>query len=420
MKRKRLLLGVILLLLVCSACASSGSEEVEEITIWSFTDEAEYAVEHFLEENPDVKVNFRYIPNSQYQTKLRSALSTGIEAPDVFALEHAYKRKFMDHPSAANLSEAPFNADELIEQQYEFVQEVQKDVSGNVRTIGYQGTPGGIYFRRDLAKEYLGTDDPEEISAMISNWDDIFEIGERVFAESDGQVHALPNWNAISAVQRGNVERPWVENETLIIDEERLKILDWAREAREKNVLAMLDDWSPGLSASMQSGSVLFYAGPTWYLQHVIKNDAPDTSGLWGLAQGPSAFSGGGTYFSVYSESESKELAWEFVKFYGYNHDFLEKLSVEQSYFTSNQLVNEELADEMTDEFLDGQKYFEFFNEEATKVTPVVQTRYDGDIDDLFNQNMNSFIRGNISSKEEFISKFKQDVQNYFPELNVQ
>ncbi len=398
----------------------SNEDPKDEITIWSFTDEGEYAVEAFLEENPNVKVNFQYIPSSQYETKLRSALSTGIRAPDVFALEAEYVRKFIDHPSLESLTGAPYYADELVEDHYDYIQGIEKDFEGDVRTVAYQGTTGGFYFRRDLAEEYLGTDDPKEVSAMIETWDDVFSIGEKIYEESGGEVRMLPNWNSIGQVQDAIVKEPWVVDNELVIDQAKHDALDLVDQAIETNSLAMLEDWSPGWSSSMQQGSILFYPGPSWYLKFVLQSNAPDTTGQWGLASGPSAFSGGGTFYSVYSGSENKELAWDFVKYYGFDVDFLEGLAVEEQYYTSNRVANEGVADEITSDFLAGQNFFEFFNEESEKVNAVVRTSFDGDINSIFNELLGSYARGNFSSKDAFWERFKRDVKIYFPELTVE
>ncbi|MDQ0207543.1 ABC transporter substrate-binding protein [Alkalicoccobacillus murimartini] len=408
---------LLFMLLIITACQST--EEQEEITVWSFTDEGEYAVEAFQEKYPDVKVNFEFIPDSQYETKLRSALATGIRAPDVFALEAAYLRKFIDHPSLESLSDAPYNAEELVGEHYEYIQELERDSEGVLRAVAYQGTTGGFYFRRDLAEEFLGTSDPKEVSAMIETWDDIFNLGERIHEESEGTISILPNSASIGDVQDARVEQPWVVDNELVIDQAKIDALDLVDQAIETNSLAMLDSWSPGWVASMQQGSVLFYPAPSWFLNHVLQSNAPDTSGQWGLASGPAAFSGGGTFYSIYSEGENKELAWEFVKHYGFDEEFLQNLAIDESYYTSHRGANEGVADEISSDFLAGQNYFEFFNEESEKVDSVVRTAFDGDIGEIYGDLLGSYARGNFDSKEAFWERFKRDVQTYYPELTI-
>ncbi|WKL01702.1 ABC transporter substrate-binding protein [Paenibacillus amylolyticus] len=210
-----------MLLAGCQFSPSSQTKQ-QEITVWSFTDEAGYAIEKFEQKYPDIKVNFVNIPGNFYITKLKSALQTTSKAPDVFMIENANIRELIDVPYLENLSASPYNANELIQEQYAFVQANEQDSEGNVRAIGYQGTPGGIYYRRDLAKKYLGTDDPEQVGSQIDTWEKIFEIGEKVQQLSGNKVHALANWNAISNSYDGI---PWVKDGKLVIDPTYLEVL---------------------------------------------------------------------------------------------------------------------------------------------------------------------------------------------------
>lgn len=411
-----------LLVLLCSVVLLSGCQlqamaesNDNEITVWSFTDEAGYAIEKFEEKYPDIKVNFINIPGNFYITKLKSALQTSSKAPDVFMIENANIRELIDVPYLQNLSEAPYNADELLPEQYPFVQANEKDSEGHVRALGYQATPGAIYYRRDLAKEYLGTDDPEEVSKQIDTWDKIFEIGERVQQESGNQEHALANWNAISNSYDGI---PWVQDGKFVMDDTYLEILDLVREARERKVLAEYEEGSAGSAASMQKGTVMFYPAATWGLQYTFKANAPDTSGMWGLAQGPTGFSSGGTYIAMYSNSDKKDLAWKFIEFYNFDHEFLSQLAQEQDYFTSNMIVNDQLAKTVTSDYLGGQKHFEFFSEAAKDVPVYERTKYDTVINnDIFKNVLQLYLNNDIQTKEEAVERIKRDVKLRFPEL---
>ncbi|MGE6579042.1 ABC transporter substrate-binding protein [Paenibacillus xylanexedens] len=397
--------------------SSSNQTKQQEITVWSFTDEAGYAIEKFEQKYPDIKVNFVNIPGNFYITKLKSALQTTSKAPDVFMIENANIRELIDVPYLENLSAAPYNANELIQEQYAFVQANEQDSEGNVRAIGYQGTPGGIYYRRDLAKKYLGTDDPEQVGSQIDTWEKIFEIGEKVQQLSGNKVHALANWNAISNSYDGI---PWVKDGKLVIDPTYLEVLDLVREARERNVLAEYEDGSAGYAASMQKGEVMFYPGATWALQYTFKANAPDTEGMWGLAQGPSAFSAGGTYIAMYSKSDKKDLAWKFIEFYNFDHDFLSELAKEQDYFTSNMVVNDKLAPSLSSSYLGGQKHFEFFSEAAKRVPVYERTKYDATINnDIYKIVLQLYLNKDIQTKEEVVKRIKRDVTLRFPELEV-
>ncbi|WP_274649235.1 ABC transporter substrate-binding protein [Paenibacillus humicola] len=414
-----LMLSLLAVIIVLAGCTQVGAkaDTRREITVWSFTDEAKYAIQKFEQKYPDIKVNFVNIPGTFYITKLKSALQTASKAPDVFMIENGNIREMIDVPYLENLSAPPYNANALLPQQYPFVQANEKDSEGNVRALGYQATPGGIYYRRDLAKQYLGTDDPDQVSKMIDTWDKIFDIGERVQKESGGKIHALANWNAIT-ISYDNL--PWVKGNKLVFDDSYLHMLDLVREARQRHVFAELDNGSAGYAASMQKGEVMFYPGASWALQYTFKANAPDTSGKWGLAHGPTSFSSGGTYIAMYSKSDKKDLAWKFISFYNFDHQFLTELSHDQDYFTSNMVVDDQLAQTVTSDFLGGQKHFEFFSEEAKKVPSYNRTKYDNVIiNDIYKNVLQLYLNNKIATKDQAVKRIKRDVKLRFPELDV-
>lgn len=422
MRKKVLFLWMIVCLipvLILSGCSSTSNENKKELTIWTFTDEAKYAVEKFKERNPDVDVNLLFITNDNYVQKLISVLQVEKNVPDVFFVENTYWPQIKEIPRLENLSQDPYNAEEILDKQFSYIQDIEKDEEGMVKGLGYQGTPGAFYYRRDLTQKYLGTDDPEEVSEMISSWDKVMEIGKRVFEESNGEVHALSSWSDIDIVESSNIQEPWVVDGKLVIDSVRNNELDLVKEARDENVEAKYEVWGPAWTASMQQGSVMFYAEPTWGLPYIFEKNAPETSGKWGLAHGPKPFSSGGTYLAMYNKSKNKDLAWEFMEFYTTDLEFSKELAESQQYFLSNKEIDSELAPKMTSEFLGGQKYFEFFVEAGEQVPSAPQTKYDNDINKLWSEKVNDFLNGRLKTKEEMLESFKTEVGHNFPEIDV-
>ena len=192
-----------------------------------------------------------------------------------------------------------------------------------------------------------------------------------------------------------------------------------AKKARENNVEAKFESWSSAWSASMQKGNVMFYAMPTWALPFVFEANAPKTSGKWGLANGPSSFSGGGTFLAMYSKSPHKALAWKFMKFYTSNPSFSKTLAKSQQYFLSNKKIDKELAPNLKSDFLGGQKYFKFFVQAGEKAPSTPRTTYDNDINTIWSNKMNDYLNGNIKSKAAMIKAFKTEVSHDFPEIKV-
>ena len=77
----------------------------------------------------------------------------------------------------------------------DYVWEFGKDDAGVQRSVSYQVTPAGLYYRRDIAETVFGTSDPEEIGKLFSDYDTILktaqtlkDAGYRCFA-SDSEMN---------------------------------------------------------------------------------------------------------------------------------------------------------------------------------------------------------------------------------------
>ena len=70
-----------------------------------------------------------------------------------------------------NLSQEKYGAEDISKDMIPYVDELSRDKEGDIRGLSWQSTPGGFWYKKALAKEYLGTDDPDELAAMLSDWD---------------------------------------------------------------------------------------------------------------------------------------------------------------------------------------------------------------------------------------------------------
>ena len=60
--------------------------------------------------------------------------------------------------------------DEDLADQYAYTQEIAS-ADGVLKGVTWQATPGLFAYRRSIAKDVLGTDDPDEVQAQLSDWD---------------------------------------------------------------------------------------------------------------------------------------------------------------------------------------------------------------------------------------------------------
>ena len=162
--------------------------------------------------------------------------------PDVFVGEQAWVKRWIDLDVWENLSAEPYNAEELAKDHFEYVKDYVRDDEGNLRGLTWQATPGAVFYRRSLAQEAFGTDDPEEISAMMKDMDSFIEMG-RTLKEKTGAA-LVPGVNDIQRLFFFNKKQPWVVDGKLVIEDIVLEFLDVAKTLRDEGLDGKLDMWT--------------------------------------------------------------------------------------------------------------------------------------------------------------------------------
>lgn len=426
------------MLIVAAACSSdssansNGEKDDDVLKVWSFTDELKKPIKHFEEKN-GVKVELTIVPIADYPTKLKPVLESGVGAPDVFTGEIAFLKQWTDRNYWENLSEEPYNADEWEEDYVDYVFDLGKDSEGNVKALSWQTTPGGIFYRRSIANEVLGTEDPDKIGEMMSSWDGVFEVGEKM---KEKGYRLFPDEGAIRWFSKGEEPEPWVnENNELVMTDAKLNYFDHAKKLREQEYTAFAAEWSPSWIESMngpisigndgeeskeggEKTEVFSYALPTWGLHSVLKINAEDTAGDWAVTNGPAPYFWGGTWLGIYSGSDKKDLAWEFVKMMTHEEEFLTDWAKETGDVLSYLPVTEKIKGDFSEPFLDGQNNYKFFLEQAEKIDTGIVTKYDQQIDTILGTQVQDYVDGK-KSKEEAINEFYNQVKNAYPEIKI-
>ncbi|WP_232353756.1 ABC transporter substrate-binding protein [[Bacillus] enclensis] len=347
--------------------------------IWSFTDELKKPITKFEEKN-GVKVELTIVPIADYPTKLKPVLESGVGAPDVFTGEIAFLKQWVDAGYWENLSEDPYNVEEIKDKYVPYVFDLGKDKDGNVRALSWQTTPGGIFYRRSIAKEVLGTDDPTEVGNMMASMDGVVEVAEKM---KEKGYSMFPDEGAMRWFAQGDNPQPWVNDKgELQLTNQKKEFMDHAKTLRENSYTALAAEWSPSWFEGMdkpikvkQDGKeketqVFSYVLPTWGLHSVLKTNVKETNGDWAVTSGPSPYFWGGTWLGVYNKSENKELAYDFVKMMTQDDEFLTEWAKETGDVLAYNPVTNAIKDDFSSEFLGGQNNYQFFLEQA-KETPL-------------------------------------------------
>lgn len=389
--------------------------EEQTLEIWSSGEELGRFVEGFNEIYPDVQVNITVVPNADFLAKLTPTLASGQGAPDIFTGESDYVKYLVDSGFWEDLNAEPYNVGEYADDIWDYVISVGSDEAGAVRALSWQASPGSIMYRRDMAEAVLGTDDPEEVGAMLSSNEALLETAAKL---KENGIKMFASWQDILNMEFSNREQPWVVNDTLVIDDTMLEFMDMAKEIAENGYDLNVDPWAPEWSAAVESDDTFCYVLPSWGYQFVVKPAADKTVGQWALCEGPVPYVKGGTWLGIYKDSENKDIAWEFLKYCCCNSEAQQEYAKEYGEYVSLKSADEVLAAESGEEVLGGQNPFEFYNKQMEKKPNDLMTGYDGQINTAFLSATKDYATG-VLTKEEAVEQFKEDVATAYADLIV-
>ena len=437
---KRRIAMLLVMMMTLSACAnspsaneansgtaevneeSSGTAEVNEessgtIKVWSWTNDPEYQIAAFEKAYPNIKVEFTQI-GTDYDTRMQTIVDNMTEGPDVFYADVKTVKNYIESDAWENLSADPYNAD--TSDMVPYCVELASDADGNLRAMTYQATPGGFWYKRDLALEYLGTDDPAEISKMLSTMDGVLETAEKIKTASNGETHMFASYQDLwNMANYGMRTTPWVTDKVFTVDEYVPEFFDLAKTIRDNDYDAKLDWWSDAWYSAAADRSIFGYTLPTWGLLNVMQPGAPESVGNWAIASLPAAYFNGGSYLGIYQQSDNKDLAWLYIQFVCTNQDFLKQYAVDKADFTSSQTVNAEVGEGYVNEWCKDQNTIEFFSGELDKINTSIVTKYDDVIQNQMLNNIDLYLNGSLS-KEKALEQFKADVASNYRSLTVE
>lgn len=181
-----------------------------------------------------VTVNWVITPSDggAYQQKLDDALlaqesAAADDKVDLFLIEADYALKYvnseytMDVYSGVGLTEAD-TAD-----MYQYTKDICTDASGILKGVSWQACPGGLIYRRSIAKDVLGTDDPEAVQAALDSWEKFDAVAAQAKAKG---YYMTSGYVATYRVFSNNTSAPWVnENKEVIVDP---AIKQWIAQAK--------------------------------------------------------------------------------------------------------------------------------------------------------------------------------------------
>ncbi|MBQ8833681.1 MAG: extracellular solute-binding protein [Oscillospiraceae bacterium] len=420
------------------ASDNNNEQTAEKIVVWTLANDLKQFAEKYKEDTGR-EVEVVVFDSADYATKIMQTLGAQSKDLDIFVGEPQMLPNFFEAGFAADLSKLESDvAEKLVGYTYQAGQ----DVDGTLRAVSYQACPGSVIYRRDLAIEVFGTDDPAAIGEKFATFNAIAETAAELDAAGYkifGDTGAL-RWFSTNS-------NPWVnENNEIIVDQDRLDYFDAAVELYQKNYVAHASEWSApwyssmagplpvltpdtnvwdltgdGLAEDIANGAettqVFSYVMPSWGAL-IIRDNAADNKGKFGICSGASSFFGGGTFLAVNEFSDKKDAAIDFIEYCTLNNDTAQWwLETSNGDVVSNKEVLAANADYQNESF-GNQNTYGFYLEEMENIDYSLITGYDDACKEAFGAAIVSVQKGE-TTKEEALKEFYTVVTTQFPELVI-
>ncbi len=335
-----------------------------------------------------------------YQTWLdtnlvKNASASADDKIDFFLAEADYITKYADSDYTLNISELGLTVPSTV---YDYTVKAASDRNGNVKGGSFQCCPSTIIYRRSIAKDVLGTDDPAEVQSKLDSWDKFNSVAAQ--AKDKGYL-MTGSFQETFRVFSNNATSPWVTDGQLTIPDAVNEWKDQAKMFLDNGYTLKSDVWGQEKTDQMYAdGKVMCFFGPAWYFNFCMTNamdPEKGCSGDWGICVGPQSHFWGGTWLLAATGTDNPGLVADIIKTFTENQDVLEQLIVVDGQVpNSTDLVAKYAADSTYgSDFLGGQNPLTLYNTMTSSIKWENHTAYDQICNEKFPEKMLDYFIGN-------------------------
>lgn len=421
------------------AAAAGSSETTLRIYCWNEEFQSRFE-DYFVKAGklPDgITVDWVITPNENnaYQNKLDADLeaqANSADKIDIFLIEADYALKYVDTDYTLDVMGDVGLTDADLANQYAYTKEIATDENGVLKAVSWQATPGLFAYRRSIAKDVLGTDDPVEVQKALGDWDKF----DAVAAQADAKGYKmLSGYDDSYRTFSNNMSAPWVDaNNNIVIDENLMRYVDQTKEYTEKGYNNKTALWAAEWSADQgPDGKVFGFFYSTWGINFtLLGNSLADTSegaprevgnGIYGdyaVCEGPESYYWGGTWICAAAGTDNIDLVRDVMYTLTCDTETMKQITLDTEDYTNNEAAMNELANDpnYSSDFLGGQNHIALFAEAAPKIDMSNISPYDQGLNEEFLKAFKDYFDG-IVTKDEALQNFYTAAVEKYPALNV-
>ena len=437
-----------------SACGGGSSDEGtadsgeagKVLNIWCWNDEFQSRFNDYypgvkevaedkstttLEDGTVVKWTINPNEGSNYQDKLDEALLAQESAAaddkiDIFLVEADYALKYVDSDYSLDVKELGLT-DEDMADQYQYTKDIVTDSNGAQKGTTWQATPGLFAYRRSIAKDVLGTDDPEAVQEALSDWDKFNAVAEQAAAKG---YKMLSGYDDAYRTFSNNVSAPWVDGDAVNVDPNIVKWIDQTKAYTDNGYNNKTSLWSAEWAADQgPEGKVFGFFYSTWGINFTLLGnsladpdaEAKEGNGIFGdyaVCYGPEPYYWGGTWICAAAGTDNAELVADVMKQLTCNAEIMKQITLDTQDYTNNQTAMQEIADDpdFGSDFLGGQNHIALFVEAAKNIDMSNAGPYDQGCNEGIQGAFKDYFDGNVDM-DGAKANFEKTIMEKYPEI---
>lgn len=418
-----------------SAGETDAAEQGDIVNIYCWNDEFKSRYEAYaadLAEKHGVEVNFVIVANENnaYQNNLDMALQAqdSVEAydkVDIFLIEADYATKYTKSEYALDVVGDIGLTEEDLAGQYQYTKDIVT-VDGVQKGTTWQATPGLFAYRRSIAKEVLGTDDPTEVQAALSDWTKFDETAAKM---KEAGYYMLSGYDDSFRTFSNNVSAPWVDGTKIVIDDNIMKWVEQTKNYTDNGYNNKTTLWAPEWSADQgPDGKVFGFFYSTWGINFTLlgnsladpEAEAAVGNGIYGdyaVCEGPEPYYWGGTWICAAKGTDNIPFIKDMMYRLTCDAETMKQITMDTQDYTNNEAAMNELANsDYASDFLGGQNHIALFAEAAKKIDMSNISDYDQGLNEAIQQSMHEYFEGNVDMETALENFYTAAVEKY-PEL---
>ena len=412
-----LVLAAIMVFGIASLAMAEADGKVLKIYAWN--DEFKGFFEKYYNVPEGVTVEWVITPsdNGGYQDKLDTDLLNG-EQVDMFLAEADYIQKYADSDYTQDITAMGVTD---FSNAYEYTVKAASDANGVVKGVSFQCCPSALIYRRSIAKDVLGTDDPAEVQAALDSWEKFEAVADEAKAKG---YYMTASFAETYRVFSNNCTSAWVDEENNLQFDDQINA--WIAQtekfiANEETLTAGI--WDQEKNDQMfADGKTMCFFGPAWYFNFCMGNaQDPENgcSGDWAICQGPAAHFWGGTWLMAPTGTQYADVVADIMNTFINNEEVCTALVANEAQFSNNKAVNEKFAadPEYGSAFLGGQNDVAVFAGMTDGIKWENHTIYDQLLNEGLQTYLQEYFKGNVATKEEALQNFYKHVNEKYPDI---